>query len=55
MNCNQSVIGNFGTSILIAINICKNIMWKTCSTITHRTELELEYEEAIILHYSMEY
>ncbi|CAK91034.1 unnamed protein product (macronuclear) [Paramecium tetraurelia] len=41
-------IGNSGTSLFIAINICENIMWKAFSPITHRTELGLEYEGAII-------
>jgi protein transport protein SEC61 subunit alpha len=29
-------IGNSGTSLFIAINICENIMWKAFSPITHR-------------------
>ena len=41
-------IGNSGTSLFIAINICENIMWKAFSPITHKTELGLEYEGAVI-------
>ncbi|CAD8086850.1 unnamed protein product [Paramecium sonneborni] len=41
-------IGNSGTSLFIAINICENIMWKAFSPITHKTQLGLEYEGAVI-------
>ena len=41
-------IGNSGTSLFIAINICENIMWKAFSPITHRTALGIEYEGAVI-------
>lgn len=41
-------VGNSGTSLFIAINICENIMWKAFSPITHKTEFGLEYEGAII-------
>lgn len=41
-------IGNSGTSLFIAINICENIMWKAFSPITHRIDQNLEYEGAVI-------
>lgn len=41
-------VGNSGTSLFIAINICESIMWKSFSPITHKTEYGLEYEGAII-------
>lgn len=41
-------IGNSGTSLFIAINICENIMWKAFSPITHRVSQQLEYEGAVI-------
>lgn len=41
-------IGSSGTSLFIAINICENIMWKAFSPITHKTELGMEYEGAVI-------
>jgi protein transport protein SEC61 subunit alpha len=41
-------IGNSGTSLFIAINICENIMWKAFSPITHKTEFGMEYEGAIV-------
>jgi len=41
-------VGNSGTSLFIAINICESIMWKAFSPITHKTEYGMEYEGAVI-------
>jgi protein transport protein SEC61 subunit alpha len=41
-------VGNSGTSLFIAINICENIVWKSFSPLMHKTEYGDEFEGAII-------
>lgn len=41
-------LGNSGISLFIAINICENIIWKSFSPLTYKTDLGMEYEGSII-------